>query len=295
MRHASANSSTCLSATWGKLMKYSTRTLTLTAMLSVPWPGSALAQERATPAMERPVQLTVGLWTLGTRPFPGSDELAATFKPIFSFRRPDEREWLSLPSDKGGPALFKTDNFRFGPSFNIVGERKASDSTILKGLGDVDTAYEVGAFAEFWPVTWLRTRLELRRGFEGHEGFVTDIAADAVWDATDRMRFTLGPRLSLANKDYMQTYYGVTGLQSASSGLKRFDAAGGLQSASIAASVRYKWTDQWATHGYAEVGRLLGDAGKSPIVDRGSDTTLTVGAALSYSFTFDRAKLPLPW
>lgn len=245
--------------------------------------------------MERPVIMTLGLWTLGTRSFPGSDELEATFKPIFSMRRPDEREWLSLPSDKGGPALFKSDNFRIGPSFNIIGERKESDSKILRGLGSVDTAYEVGVFAEFWPVTWLRTRLEVRQGFEGHEGLVVDLASDAVWDATDRLRLTLGPRLSIANKDYMQIYYGVTNLQSAASGLKRFDAGSGLQSAGIAGSIRYKWSEQWATLGYAEVGRLLGDAEKSPIVDRGSDTTLTVGAALTYTFTFDRANLPLKW
>lgn len=248
-------------------MTHSARYLGLAALLALLQPTEAAGQENST--AERPTIMTLGLWTLGTRSFPGSDELEATFKPIFSMRRPDEREWLSLPSDKGGPALFKTDNFRIGPSFNIIGERNESDSKSLRGLGSVDTAYEVGVFAEFWPVTWLRTRLEVR--------------------------LTLGPRLSFADNDYMQTYYGVTSLQSATSGLRRFDAGSGLQSASIAGSIRYKWSEQWATLGYAEVGRLLGDAEKSPIVDRGSDTTLTVGAALTYTFAFDRAKLPLPW
>jgi outer membrane protein len=215
--------------------------------------------------------------------------MALAFKPIISFRRPDEREWLSLPSDKGGPALFKSESFRFGPSFNIVGERDES------GLSTIDTAYEVGAFAEFWPTAFLRTRIELRRGFGGHEGLVADLSSDAVWDATERLRFTIGPRLSLANKEYMQTYFGVTPLQSASSGLTPFDAGAGLLSTGVASSLRYKWTEQWATIGFVEVGRLIGDAGKSPITDRGSDTTVTVGAALTYTFTFDRSKLRLPW
>jgi outer membrane protein len=246
-------------------------------------------------SQERPVLMTVGLWTLGTRPFPGSDETQLTFKPIVSMRRLDEREWLNLPNDHGGPALLKTERFRFGPSINIVSARKEGDFDSLKGLGDVDTAYEVGAFAEFWPGSLIRTRIEMRRGFGGHEGLVVNLSADAVWHANENLRFTIGPRLSLANKDYMQTYYGVTDLQSASSGLARFDAGAGLHSAALATSVTYKWTDAWSTIGYAELGRLVGDAAKSPIAERGSETTFTIGAALTYSFQFDRAKLPLPW
>lgn len=276
-------------------MKQSIGYLGLAGIFSCPVPHSAAAQDRPTPAMERPVLMTVGLWTLGARPFPGSDDLDAEFKPIVSFRAPNERDWLVLPSDNGGPPLFKSDNFRFGPSINIVGERKEGDSEILKGLGSVDTAYEIGAFAEFWPLDWLRTRIEVRRGFEGHEGVVVNLASDAVWDVSDQLRVTIGPRLTFADDEYMQTYYGVSSQQAVSSGLKKFDAGRGLETASIAASMRYKWNEHWATLGYAEVGQLIGDAEKSPIVDRGSDTTVTVGAALTYTFTFDKAQLPSLW
>ncbi|MBX9926147.1 MAG: MipA/OmpV family protein [Hyphomicrobiaceae bacterium] len=274
-------------------MKSSTLTL-LGLAVFFPWAGTqgAAAQGRPEPAIERPVLITVGLWTLGVRPFAGSDDLEADFKPIISLRTPDERDWLILPSDNGGPPIFKTNDFRLGPSFNIIGERKDSDSKILKGLGSIDTAYEVGAFAEFWPTSWLRTRVEVRRGFEGHEGIVANLSADAVWEANDQLRFTVGPRMSFGNDDYMTTYYGISSRQAKSSGLKSFDAGSGIESASMAASVRYKWTEQWATLGYAEVGQLLGDAEKSPIVDRGTDTTLTVGAAVTYTFVFDRAQLP---
>lgn len=258
---------------------------TIAAMLAVAFPGIALAQER-------PMLMTVGLWTLGSKPFPGSDELEAGVKPIFSIRRPDEREWLNLPGDNGGPALIKTERFRFGPSLNIVSERNESDSDILRGLGDVDTAYEVGAYAEFWPGSFLRTRLELRRGFKGHEGVVVDLSADAVWHPMERLRFTIGPRVSLANDEYMETYFGVSSDQSGSSGLAAFDAKGGLHSVSVASSLTYKWTESWSTIGFAEVGKLVGDAADSPITKRGSDDVLTVGVALTYTFEFDRSRLP---
>lgn len=264
---------------------YRTTPLIVTALLLATWPNPARAQDR-------PVLMTIGAWTLGAKPFPGSDDLELAVKPILSFRRADEREWLNLPGDNGGPALIKTERLRFGPSLNIVGERKEADSAILQGLGDVETAYEVGAYAEFWPGSFLRTRVEIRRGFNGHEGLVVDLSADAVWHPMDRLRVTIGPRLSLANDEYMQTYFGITSAQAVSSGLTAFDAKGGLHSATIATSLTYKWTDNWSTIGYAEVGKLVGDAADSPIAKGGSDELLTVGMALTYTFAFDRSLLP---
>lgn len=260
---------------------YRARQTTLAAVLVTALPSLAQAQER-------PVLMTIGIWNLGAQPFPGSDELELVVKPIINFRRPDEREWLSLPGDSGGPSLIKTDRFRLGPSVNIVGRRKASDSDVTRGLGDVKTAYEVGAFAEFWPANFLRTRVEARRGFNGHEGVVVDLSADAVWHPTERLRLTFGPRVSLADDRYMQTYFGVTSAQAFASGLAAFDARGGLQSASVTTSISYRWSDNWSTIGFAEAGKLVGDAADSPIAKRGSDDLLTVGVAATYKFAFDR-------
>jgi outer membrane protein len=257
------------------------------APVSPPIPAFAADYEKPGPATQTWI-VTVGAWTYLQPEFEGSDELGFGVKPIIDIRRPGAREWLSLPSDHGGITLFSTNNFRIGPSFNFIQRRKEDDSDALRGLGDVDWALEVGAYAEYWLTDFVRTRAEARRGFNGHEGFVADFSADFVWRPLPPWTLTLGPRLSIADDEYMRTYFSVTPAQAVTSGLRAFDAQGGLKSAGALASVTYQWTPQFATMAYLEYARLLGDAADSPIVsERGSRDQFTVGVGAKYSFSVD--------
>lgn len=229
----------------------------------------------------------MGLWTLGKPAFGGSRDLEPSIKPILQFRREGQREWLSLPSDHGGPVLFQTEQFRFGPSLNFVGERKATDHAGLAGLEVVPWALEGGIYFEFWPTSELRSRVEVRRGFNGHEGIVANLSADVVLRPDERWMLTVGPRLSIADADYMGTYFGVSNAQSATSGLRSFDPQAGVYSAGAGASAKYQWTRSWATIGYVQFDRFVGDAADSPITGRGSPNQVTVGIGGSYSFLWN--------
>lgn len=237
---------------------------------------------------ERPWLFTLGLWTVGKPAFAGSDELDLAVKPIISFRREGDKEELNLPSDHGGFALVRTERLRIGPSFNVEGERKARDHAELTGLNDVPWTFEGGAFVEYWPTSMIRTRAEVRRGFNGHEGLIANLAADVVLEPDDRWRFTLGPRIALADDTYLNAYFGVSAAEAVTSGLRAFDPKGGLYSAGVAGSARYRWSPTWATLGYVQVDQLLGDAEKSPITERGSETQVTVGLGVTYTTQWDR-------
>lgn len=225
----------------------------------------------------------MGLWSFGKPAFAGSDEIGPGFKPIFNFRRQGEKEWLSLPSDHGGPALYRSEAFRFGPSINIESPRKAGDHAALAGLDDVARAFEGGIFAELWPGPTLRTRAELRRGFGGHEGVIANLSADLVLKPDQRWTFTFGPRLALADAAYLGAYFGVTEAQSTASGLRTFEPKGGLYSAGVGASVKLQWNESWATLGYAQLDRLIGNAGDSPITALGAESQVTVGIGVAYT------------
>jgi MipA family protein len=252
-------------------------------------PVCAFASEDKTPGSATQTWIvTVGGWTYAQPLFEGSDEFGFGVKPILSIRRPGSREWLSLPTDHGGMTLFSTNNFRVGPSLSFVQQRKQDDTDALRGLGDVKWAVEVGAYAEYWPTDFARTRVEVRRGFNGHEGFVADFSADFVWRPRPAWTLTLGPRLSLADDEYMRTYFSVTTAQAVTSRLPAFDARGGLKSTGALGSVTYQWTPQFATMAYVEYARLLGDAADSPIVTlRGSPDQVTAGVGAKYSFSVD--------
>jgi outer membrane protein len=161
----------------------------------------------------------------------------------------------------------------------------------LHGLGDVPWAGEVGIFAEYWLVPWLRTRAEVRQGFNGHQGIVADVFVDAVVPVSTQWTLSGGPRLTLSSTPATSPYFSIDAAQSAASGLPIFDAKGGVRSVGAGTQARYKWTPQWATHAFVEYERLTGDAASSPLVtQRGSANQLTFGFGATHSFD-----IKTPW
>ena len=75
----------------------------------------------------------------------------------------------------GGPES----GLKFSPSFRIISERDESDHSELTGLGDVDTAVEVGGTI-IYRYDMVRGMFTIRRGFGGHEGFVGETGVDLV-------------------------------------------------------------------------------------------------------------------
>ncbi|MFX8708158.1 MipA/OmpV family protein, partial [Acinetobacter baumannii] len=90
----------------------------------------------------------------------------------------------------------------------------------FRRIRNIDVSLEGGGFAEYWPAHWLRSRVEVRDSFVGANGVVADLSADFVGHPFgDRWTATAGPRLSLADDQFMASYFGVTSAQSAKSGL----------------------------------------------------------------------------
>ena len=132
---------------------------------------------------------------------------------------------------------------------------------------------------------WLRTRAEVRQGFGGHHGVVSDLTADIVVPVTPKLTLSGGPRLTLATDKAQDPYYSVTASQAVSSGLPVYTAKGGVQSWGLGAQARYTWSPQWAAYTYLEYQRLSGDAANSPLVSlRGSRDQIQVGTGVTYSF-----------
>ncbi|XSC48226.1 MipA/OmpV family protein [Bradyrhizobium sp. RDT10] len=204
---------------------------------------------------------------------------------MFSLRPSDRTARFRNPRDGTSIALIHTGGLYFGPVGKFRYGRYESDSQELRGLGDIDWTLEVGLFAEYWPSDWMRGRVEVRRGFHGHEGFIVDLSAEFVVPVMQSWTLSGGPRLTLADTDATAPYFGVNAAQSAASGLPVFDAKGGIYSIGAGMQARYQLTPQWAVRSYVEYSRLMGDAGSSPLVtDRGSANQVTFGLGATYSF-----------
>jgi len=201
------------------------------------------------------------------------DKFRLTGGPVFSIRKAGTPPEFFGPRDSFGFSILDLGQLKIGPAAQIIWRRQASSDPALNGLGDVDFALQAGAFAEYWPIQWLRLRGEVRQGFGGEKGVTGDLFMDAVVPA-GQFRFSGGPRQS-ANST-------VAGLPA----LPVYNASGGLYSYGAGGQVEYFLNPQWATYGYVEYERLTGSAADSPLViQRGSPNQFTFALGARYSFT----------
>lgn len=166
-------------------------------------------------------------------------------------------QMLGLNIDRGDGL-----GFGFGPSFRYLGERSADDYGRLTGIDDVDAAVELGGRISY---RWESVEVwgAVRKGVTGHDGVVGDLGSDVVHAYGQGTEVRVGPRLSFANADYMDTYFGVP----AGASLAAYDADGGLYKAGLEFTVRHDYNEVWAVEGSLAWNRLVGDAGDSPVVE----------------------------
>lgn len=174
------------------------------------------------------------------------------------------------------------------PSFNVIGERKASDSVDLTGTNTVDWALELGLGAGF-RTERFRAFAELRQGFNGHSGQTGQLGFDGIFYPAEKWELSIGPRADFATDDYMDTYFGVTAAEAANSGgrLTRFNPSSGFKSVGLSARASYAFNDDVRFHLQGGYDRLVGDAADSPIAKDGSENQFHIGLGVSYRFAFD--------
>ena len=265
------------------------------AALSAPMVASAGESESRAYVLPAPAyDWTVTLGAEGREEplFQGSSRERLRPYPIFAVRRYGTPEPFRGPRDGLDAALIDERNFQMGPVGQFVwSQREQANSPAVRSLGNVPWAAEVGIFAQYWWVPWLRTRTEVRQGFNGHHGIVSDITTDAVVPVSPQLTLSAGPRLTLATTPAVSPYFNITPAQAVRSGLPIYDTKGGIRSYGAGAQARYLWTPQWATHVFVEYERLGGEPADSPLVtQKGSPDQVTIGFGVTRSFD-----IKTPW
>ena len=229
-------------------------------------------------------RVRVGLGAQLQPRFIGSDK--HSLRPLFHINtaRGDHEFSFSAPDDSPGISILTTDGFSFGPAGNIESRRRQSD--VGAPVGNVATTFEAGAFAQYMIGDSFRIRAEVLKGINGHRGLLGSIGADKIWRSGDQYLFSIGPRLLLSDARFQRAYFGVTPAASLASGLPTFRPKGGLYGLALASGASYQFSTHWGVFGYARYERLVGDAGRSPIIrEFGSRNQLSGGIGLNYVFT----------
>lgn len=260
-------------------------------------PPPPLAPSSYTPAVPDWI-ITVGAEARAIPAYPGAPTSLYTYTgfPLLVLQKPGDVPFYFGARDSFGVPIINLGQFQIGPVGRIVWPRYQSWYSQLNGLGDVNLAVQLGAFAAYWPVPWLRLRAEIRQGIGGETGQTGDFFLDAVVPL-GQWRISGGPRITLQSTAAVTPYFSIDSAQSAASGLPVYNASGGFYSYGAGGQLEYFFSPQWSTHAIVEYEHITGSAADSPLVtQRGSPNQFTFGIGATYTFaTHPLFAIPTLW
>lgn len=182
--------------------------------------------------------------------------------------------------DPDGPAQFAPGAGIRG-AFRFIQKREGKNE--LAGLNDVDAALELGVGLHYTADAW-QVYTDLRYGVIGHNGITGEVGANLIYRAASGLVLNAGPRAEFGSGKFTNTYFGVTGAESAASGLGPYTAAGGIYSVGFEIGAYQPLNDNWGITGMVRYDRLRGDAASSPITLQGSRDQVSAEIGLTRHF-----------
>lgn len=180
-------------------------------------------------------------------------------------------------------ALFQTDRFRASIGFRVDGGRKSGVDPILRGLPDVErrALYSLNLgykLTEQWSAS-ASFASDLR---SAETGSTFRLGVGHTKRLGERWIWANGAAITYADHHYMEKFHGVA-VPPPGSTLTKFDPSAGLRDVGLSSTVRYQLDRNWVAFGSASVGRLVGDAAKSPLTTTKNQSTLMLGVAYNGS------------
>lgn len=217
----------------------------------------------------RELSVDAGLGVKYSPEFMGSDNL-------------DSSPWIILRN--GDSDAGKAQGISILPSLNYLGKRDASDHPDLYGMDDIGYAGEFGVKLS-WRMGDMTSYGAIRKGFGGHHGVAGELGAKYRYQVDDRLTLWTGAELGMGDQDFTGTYFGV-GAGEERPGRAIHSPDGGAYIARLSVEARYEFMPDTAVMGRLTYGRLLGDAGDSPLVQTRSQPSISIGLARRLNFRF---------
>jgi MipA family protein len=185
--------------------------------------------------------------------------------------------------------LIQTNGFEAGPLVGYRFGRDQDDAARLRGLGDIDGGLVLGAYAGYRVGPWF-VSASYHQQVTGDEdtGGLVRLAIDHTWRLNPQTKLVASVGTAYASSDYMQTYFGVSAAQAATSlaGLPQYNPSAGFKDVSVGATATIELDPRWTLYLTGRYARLIGDAADSPVIE--TENTFFAGAGLSYKFNLPR-------
>ena len=217
-----------------------------------------------------------------TKPvYSGASQYVAAGGPVINIRYRN-RAFISSGEGLGVNALVGK-QYRVSLAVGLdLGRRMSWHYSTLRGLGDIPRApfFKLAGAYVFSKRLPILVRVDIRKIAGGAAGLVGDLNLFTPLPGSSR-KFVMfaGPSVTFSDRKHLQTVYGISPRQSLHSGYPVFAAHGGLESAGFGFSATRFFTPHILANTNLAVSELLGSAGRSPLVERRMQATLTLSVA----------------
>ena len=176
--------------------------------------------------------------------------------------------------------LVRRGQLRMNLSLRYDPGRKESASDDLAGMGDIKATVRARLGVRWEPVPNWQLSASMSSDILGRNGgYTTSFGVARTFPLTSTQRLILATGLTAAGDRYLQTWYGVTAAQSATSGYPVYTPRSGLRDVGVGLTWREEINSDWAAFVGTSASRLLGPAADSPLVKRPNGWGLSAGIA----------------
>ncbi|MBT3922133.1 MAG: MipA/OmpV family protein [Nitrospina sp.] len=240
------------------------------------------------PDTSRADNFSLGGMAINRPLYEGSDESEIDLLPIIDI---SIGKWAFVNNERGlGFYVLKERELELGGAIGYYESRNEKDSAKLQGFDDISDGFDGRMFAKY---NMGRTSLsfQIRSDLsDNHKGTLFDIGAAYSINPNRRINWTLKAATTFADKNYMQTYFGVSQTQANqtifSSTPTAFVPRGGWKDISVNSKFSIDFTRRWNAKWVMGYKRLTRDAAYSPLVRGvGSDNQFYFGVGLAYKFS----------
>jgi outer membrane scaffolding protein for murein synthesis (MipA/OmpV family) len=238
----------------------------LGAVVQPRYEGSEHYRTRALPLLQ--VELSNGLFLSGlSAGWHLSQQPALEFGPLLTVH--PGRHYSG-----SGPVLGGVNN-SLAPA-GAMGNRR------LAGMDDIDARLTGGVFLNYDLNPRLRLTNTVLYG-AGGDGLSWELGVQQLaTDMQSRHRVSLTGGLTVVNRDYNSTFFGVDRDAALATGMRPYQADGGVKDVFLRARWNWALSPSWILSSSARVSRLTGDARRSPLVER--PTQFSISTGLAYRF-----------
>jgi MipA family protein len=225
--------------------------------------------------MQKPFEMILGLGLTHRPAYLGSDDRKNAALPLISARW--NNGWFAGTTGVGYQ-FPSSGAFSGGLRLGFDPGRKESDSADLAGMGDLKTRATLGAFASYriQPGLSLGSSLSYGSGNDKN-GMQLDMNLRSQMSLGGPHRLFGSAGLTFANQAAMQSQFGVTASQSASSGYGLYTPGAGVRDVSLNVGYGYALNQNTSLQVGLNLRSLQGDAKNSPLTRSNTNSSINFG------------------